>query len=111
MDKALSHTVGNKTYRSTGSPSVRFTGGGYSLVYPAERVYPPQPERMEAEVRGLLAEKCLRLMLDHNKGALHPSRGKTDAQLIRKVCEAMGWDEDQYMDRMYKRDPEKWGLE
>ncbi len=69
------------------------------------------PSRDSAEVRASKAERALRELLEHNKGALHPSRGKQDARLIRKICASMGWDETQYMDRMYLRDPKKWGLE
>jgi hypothetical protein len=42
--------------------------------------------------------------------ALLPGQGVEHAKHVRKVCDAMGWDEDVFLDRMFVRDKKRWGL-
>jgi hypothetical protein len=55
-------------------------------------------------------EKLLRDTLMFFRPALMPGRGKKQARFVRKVCRQMGWDEDEFLDRMFVRDKVKWGI-
>jgi hypothetical protein len=50
-------------------------------------------------------------LLDENLKALHPSRGKENARLVRLVCEEIGACEDDFLARHIKRDKKAWGLD
>lgn len=49
-------------------------------------------------------------LLEHNKLAIYPGNGKKNAQLIRKICNLMQWDEDNYLPSFVVREKDKWGL-
>jgi hypothetical protein len=55
-------------------------------------------------------EKLLLELLKHNKSAVHPGGGKADAKLVRKICDHMGWDEDDFLPRFVVRDKRSWGI-
>ena len=57
-------------------------------------------------MRDLLVE-----MLEANKGLPHPGRGKENARLVRKVCDQLGLNEDDYLERYVVRDKKGWGLD
>lgn len=45
MTESLTHSAYGKQYVTTGEPSVRFVGRGYSLDYPASRYIEPEPPK------------------------------------------------------------------
>ena len=56
------------------------------------------------------AEELLLEFLTHNKNALHTGKGERNAKLIRRVCEHLGVNEDDYLDGFVVRDKARWGL-
>lgn len=55
-------------------------------------------------------DKLLHEALTMMKQDIHPGRGRKHARFVRKVCEQMGWDEDEFLDRWVVRDKKTWGL-
>lgn len=45
-----------------------------------------------------------------NHNALYPGKGKQQATLIREICDAMGWDEDQFLPSFMVKNKSAWGL-
>lgn len=50
-------------------------------------------------------------LLHENERAIHPSRGKQNAQLVRWACDTVGLQEDDFLARHIKRDKKGWGLD
>lgn len=50
-------------------------------------------------------------LLEENRRSLHPNRGKENAQLVRWASDAVGLDEDDFLQRHIKRDKKEWGLD
>lgn len=61
---------------------------------------------MTATDRELLLE-----LLEHNTHSLTPGRGVENAAIIRKVCDHLGVDEDDFLPRHIRRSKREWGLE
>jgi hypothetical protein len=49
-------------------------------------------------------------LLEHNKQSITPSRGKQNAAIIRKVCDHLGVDEDDFLPRHIRNNKKDWGL-
>jgi hypothetical protein len=49
--------------------------------------------------------------LQANVEAIHPGRGKAQAQLIRETCQCLGLNEDDWLPKWVTRDKQAWGLE
>lgn len=47
-------------------------------------------------------------LLKENKNAIHPGRGKQNAELVRKLCIALGLDEDEFLPKHIVRNKRKW---
>lgn len=45
-----------------------------------------------------------------NRKALHPGKGRQNAQLVREVCQHLGLDEDDFLPSHVKRNKKGWGL-
>jgi hypothetical protein len=50
------------------------------------------------------------MLLEENQKAVHASRGKENARLIRLVCEEIGAHEDDFLQRHIRRSKKEWGL-
>ena len=49
-------------------------------------------------------------LLQANNQALHPGKGKENAQLVRKVCKHYGFNEDEFLPKFVVRNKKDWGL-
>lgn len=49
-------------------------------------------------------------LLEANQRAVHPGKGKENAQLIRRVCNFYGLNEDDFLPKFVVRDKNGWGL-
>lgn len=58
----------------------------------------------------MISNELLERLLEMNAQALHPSKGKQNAQLVREVCDAAGLDEDRFLPRHVVRNKKEWGL-
>lgn len=57
-----------------------------------------------------LTETLLRELLTASKDAVWAGKGKAHARRVRRICDAMGWDEDEFLESYVKKDKERWGL-
>lgn len=55
-------------------------------------------------------ELLLKRLMHFNHNALYPGKGKQQATLIREICDAMGWDEDQFLPSFMVKNKSAWGL-
>ncbi len=49
-------------------------------------------------------------LMNLSKGALFPSKGRERAKLVRQICDANGWDEDEFLPSYVVKRKADWGL-
>ncbi len=52
----------------------------------------------------------LREVMEFDAKAIHPGKGTKHAKLVRKVCDFVGWNEDDFLPRWVRNNKAKWGL-